>query len=183
VTDAERDDLCGKWLPLARGLARRWARARPHLHDELESEACLALVRAARDFNPALGFAFATFARRSITLRFLNLVKRESRHLAAGVLAVDADGELTPAVELHPDDAPPVGHALEVRDELELLYRRDRDSDRPLSGRVLRVFERCVGGGERSTEVAAELNVSRARVNQILARCAERFRALATNAA
>jgi RNA polymerase sigma factor (sigma-70 family) len=165
VTDAERDDLCGKWLPLARGLARRWARARPHLHDELESEACLALVRAARDFNPALGFAFATFARRSITLRFLNLVKRESRHLAAGVLAVDADGELTPAVEL------------------QLLYRRDRDSDRPLSGRVLRVFERCVGGGERSTEVAAELNVSRARVNQILARCAERFRALATNAA
>jgi RNA polymerase sigma factor (sigma-70 family) len=183
VTDAERDALCGKWLPLARGLARRWAQSRPHLHDEFESEAMLALVRAARDFDPSRGFPFAAFARKSVRLAFLNLLRRESRHLAAGVLAVDADGELTPAVDLHPDDAPPVGHALEVRDELEVLYRRDRESARPLSGRVLRVFERCVGGGERRGEVAAELNVSRARVNQILARCAERFRALAVNAA
>jgi DNA-directed RNA polymerase specialized sigma subunit len=168
VTDAERDALCGKWLPLARGLARRWAQSRPHLHDEFESEAMLALVRAARDFDPSRGFPFAAFARKSVRLAFLNLLRRESRHLAAGVLAVDADGELTPAVDLHPDDAPPVGH---------------RESARPLSGRVLRVFERCVGGGERRGEVAAELNVSRARVNQILARCAERFRALAVNAA
>ena len=48
--------------PLARRLARRYARGDADLLEELEQVAALGLVKAARRFEPARGTAFQTFA-------------------------------------------------------------------------------------------------------------------------
>jgi RNA polymerase sigma-B factor len=48
--------------PLARRLARRYARGDADLQEELEQVAALGLVKAARRFDPARGTAFPTFA-------------------------------------------------------------------------------------------------------------------------
>ena len=48
--------------PLARRLARRYARGDADLQEELEQVAALGLVKAARRFDPARGIAFPAFA-------------------------------------------------------------------------------------------------------------------------
>jgi RNA polymerase sigma factor (sigma-70 family) len=60
MTDAARD-RAARYVPLARRLARVYARRCPGLADEVESAAMLGLVLAARDYDPR-GAAFATYA-------------------------------------------------------------------------------------------------------------------------
>ena len=48
--------------PLARRLARRYARGDRELLEELEQVAALGLVQAARRYDPSRGTAFPTFA-------------------------------------------------------------------------------------------------------------------------
>jgi len=58
---ADRNALVCRFLPLARSLARRYARAGEPLED-LEQVAAIGLVHAADRFDPARGCAFSTFA-------------------------------------------------------------------------------------------------------------------------
>jgi len=62
---ATRDQLVEEHLRLASHFARRYS-GRGLSRDDLEQTARLALVRAAERFDPDRGFAFATFASRSI---------------------------------------------------------------------------------------------------------------------
>jgi RNA polymerase sigma-B factor len=56
-----RDELIARYLPLARKLARRYlSSAEPF--DDLVQVASLGLVKAVERFNPALGYAFTSFA-------------------------------------------------------------------------------------------------------------------------
>ena len=58
----DRGNLAVRWLPMARGQARRRARARPATFD-LYYDACVdALLKAAEDFVPARGVEFSTVA-------------------------------------------------------------------------------------------------------------------------
>jgi RNA polymerase sigma-B factor len=61
---AEEDALLQQWEPLARYLAHRFAGAAER--EDLEQVARLALLRAARRFDPAQGTQFRTFAAQTI---------------------------------------------------------------------------------------------------------------------
>ena len=58
-----QQELATRFLPLARGLSKPLKILFPHWRDEFESAACLALVEAARSFDPSRKIRFATFAR------------------------------------------------------------------------------------------------------------------------
>jgi RNA polymerase sigma-B factor len=60
-TGATRHDLVERHLPLARRLARRFARA-PQDVEDLEQVAALGLVKAARRFDASRGAAFSSYA-------------------------------------------------------------------------------------------------------------------------
>ena len=62
---AARDALVERYLPLARSLARRYARGNEPL-DDLEQVASLALIKAIDGFDPERGTAFSSFAVPSI---------------------------------------------------------------------------------------------------------------------
>lgn len=57
----DRDELVHRFLPLARSLARRYARAGEPLED-LEQVASLGLLKAIDRFDPERGYAFSSFA-------------------------------------------------------------------------------------------------------------------------
>jgi RNA polymerase sigma-B factor len=59
--DATRDELVERFLPLARQLARRYARPGEPI-DDLFQVASMGLLKAIDRFNPELGYAFSTFA-------------------------------------------------------------------------------------------------------------------------
>lgn len=64
--DEDQKGLAGRYLPLARSMARRFARTLPRACDDLESAACMALVEAAQSFDPARNVDFAVYARHRI---------------------------------------------------------------------------------------------------------------------
>ena len=61
--DEAQQGLALRFLPLARSLARPLKTLYPYWRDEFESAACMALVEAARSFDPTRNIRFATFAR------------------------------------------------------------------------------------------------------------------------
>ena len=62
LTESQRD-LASQFLPLARGMSKPLKLLYPYWKDEFESAACLALVEAARSYDPNRNIRFATFAR------------------------------------------------------------------------------------------------------------------------
>ena len=62
LTPAQQE-LASQFLPLARGMAKPLKILYPSWKDEFESAACLALVEAARSYDPSRTIRFATFAR------------------------------------------------------------------------------------------------------------------------
>ena len=62
LTEDQRELAC-RYLPLARKLAKPLKMMFIQWRDEFESAACLALVEAARSFDPSRNIKFATFAR------------------------------------------------------------------------------------------------------------------------
>ena len=62
LTEAQRE-LAARFMPLARGMSKSLKMLYPCWRDEFESAACLALVEAARSFDPNRRVRFATFAR------------------------------------------------------------------------------------------------------------------------
>ncbi|MBE7197461.1 MAG: sigma-70 family RNA polymerase sigma factor [Parafilimonas terrae] len=59
----ENRDLAGTYFPLAKALARPFKARFPHLAEDLDSAACLALTLAAGAYDPARSIRFATYAR------------------------------------------------------------------------------------------------------------------------
>ncbi len=62
LTEVQRE-LASQYLPLARKLAKPLKTMFSQWRDDFESAACLALVEAARSFDPSRNIKFATFAR------------------------------------------------------------------------------------------------------------------------
>ena len=61
-----QQELAAKYLPMARALSRPFKDRFPDSWEEFDSAACLALVEAARAFDPDRDVKFSTFARRRI---------------------------------------------------------------------------------------------------------------------
>lgn len=71
LTDEQRD-LAERFLPLARKLAHPFKARFPRMEDEFDSAACLALVEAARLYDPSRNLRFVTFAWQRIRGRLLD---------------------------------------------------------------------------------------------------------------
>jgi RNA polymerase sigma-B factor len=78
--DLARQELVRSHLPLARAMARRYARRREDL-DDLVQAGSVGLVKASRRFDPGRGVAFATFAAPSVE----GEIRRQLRERDAGV--------------------------------------------------------------------------------------------------
>lgn len=176
---AEQQELAAKWVPLAHKLANRWAKTLPRMRDEIESAALFGLCRAAALYDPARGEAkFSTFAAVCVknAIRAVRKADRRRETLAA---SGSPEGDEVQALDFVPDDAPEVGHELETRDLWAgLLRAAPREAPALLSPRNIELFERAVGEGESAADLAAEYQISRARVHQIIRHAAERFKSL-----
>ena len=128
LTEPQRE-LAARFLPMARGLARPLKYLFPHWRDEFESASCLALVEAARSFDPDRNIKFATFARFRIRGALMDVGREmllpgfEDEESPPGVVT------LTPFNEEHgkvlvSSEPPPVGDDVDDIDAVEHWLRK-----------------------------------------------------------
>jgi len=129
LTEDQRD-LAGRYLPLARKLAKPLKMMFTQWKDEFESAACLALVEAARSFDPSRNIKFATFARFRIRGSLVDVGR--SMELSGWD---DEMGEAPDVVTLTPFNEehgsvlvavvpPPVGSDVDDIDSVESILRK-----------------------------------------------------------
>ena len=133
---AARDALIGRYLPLARSLARRYARGAEPVED-LEQVAALALISAIDMFEAELGVAFSSYAVPTIAAalkrhyREVGWTVRPPRHLQQ--LALDVRQAYT-AMHSESLDRPRKLGDSEAAPLIETIGDRD--------GEIRRAFER-----------------------------------------
>jgi RNA polymerase sigma factor (sigma-70 family) len=158
--------MAEQFLPLARALARPLKQMFPHWKDDFESAACLALVEAARSFDPERNIRFATFARFRIrgalfdVGRSMSLAGWEGDHENAPDLV-----RLTPLNEefgivLNSVRDPEVGADVDAIDAVEQWLRK-------LPRRHAEVCRRYYIDGKTQAEVAGEMGVSQSEITRI----------------
>ena len=165
LTEAQRDQA-GKFLPLARALARPLKDMFPQWKDEFESAACLALVEAARSFDPGRNIQFATFARFRIRGALVDVGRmmgisgfEHEPDEAPGVVT------LTPYNEEHgqvliANAAPAVGSEMEDIDSVEHMLRK-------LPKKHATVCRMQYVYGKTQSEIAAILGCSQAEITRL----------------
>jgi len=164
LNEAQRE-LAAKFLPLARSLARPLKEMFALWRDEFESAACLALVEAARSFDPSRNIQFATFARFRIRGALVDVGR--GMGLAGWENEVDAPGavSLTPYIEEHGQvlvatNPPPVGSEFEDIDAVEHLLRK-------LPKKHATVCRMQYLYGKTQAEIASMLGCSQAEVTRL----------------
>ena len=174
TTATEAADLARHYEPLALAMVRKAAGAYPWLADDFESDARLALWKAAEDFDPAAGVPFLGYARMLIRFAILTRLRTERRtnqsaFRRAGAVALD--GAEVEAVETLADDMRPVGADLEAAEVAKLLDLVPADRRRDLVRHVI--------DGETLTALGAERGVSRDAMRNRLGRELAKLRAAA----
>ena len=126
----EQRELAAQFLPLARKLAKPLKTMFAQWKDEFESAACLALVEAARSYDPSRNIRFATFARFRIRGALMDVGR------VMGLSGWEADREnapdlvtLTPYNEEHGKvlvayEPPAVGTEVDDADSVEHWLRK-----------------------------------------------------------
>jgi RNA polymerase sigma-B factor len=108
---ASRDELIERHLPLAKAVARRFART-PQDREELEQVAALGLVKAARRFDAGRGTAFSSYAYPTMVgeikhyyrdagwaVRVPNSLKERALHVEATIRRLTAERSATPSAD------------------------------------------------------------------------------------
>jgi RNA polymerase sigma factor (sigma-70 family) len=164
LNDDQRDKAA-RFLPLARSLARPLKELFPQWKDEFESAACLALVEAARSFDPSRNIQFATFARFRIRGALVDVGRVMG--LAGWEDDEDSPGTatLTPYSEEHGNvliatKPPAVGSEFEDIDAVEHLLKK-------LPKKHAQVCRMQYLYGKTQSEIAAILGCSQAEVTRL----------------
>ena len=164
LTPAQQE-LAARFLPLARALARPLKEMFAQWRDEFESAACLALVEAARSFDPARNIRFATFAR----FRIRGALVDVGRGMTPSGLEDERDAPtfvtMTPYSEEHGKvliaDAPPaVGSEFDDVDAVEHILRK-------LPQKHASVCRMQYLSGKTQVEIARRLGCSQAEVTRL----------------
>jgi RNA polymerase sigma factor (sigma-70 family) len=165
LTDEQRG-LAARYLPMAESLAKDFRTKRRIEREELRSTAYMALVQAARTFDPARKVNFATFARHRIrgALRdYLRSAISESWHTETGLLPVSQcfGPESERYGRMHGLSAEkPVGSEIESIEDVETWLGR-LPKAHALACRLIYVT------GKSQDEVAAMLGCSRSHLCRI----------------
>jgi RNA polymerase sigma factor (sigma-70 family) len=161
-----QQELAAKFLPLARSLARPLKEMFAIWRDEFESAACLALVEAARSFDPSRNIQFATFARFRIRGALVDVGRvmglsgwEKEEDDAPGVVT------LTPYNEEHgqvlvASNPPPVGSELDDVDAVEHLLHK-------LPKKHATVCRMQYLYGKTQSEIASMLGCSQTEVTRL----------------
>ncbi|MGC8639114.1 MAG: sigma-70 family RNA polymerase sigma factor [Isosphaeraceae bacterium] len=121
-----------RYLPLAETMARQVAESVPQASDDLQSAAYMALVEAARSFDPSRGIDFAAYARHHIQGALRDVRREAIQYAACSLLGSLRDAELVHQNKSgswisSATPAPPVGSELEnlemVREWIRKLPR------------------------------------------------------------
>ncbi len=165
LTDEQRV-LAEEYLPLARKLAKPLKLMFQHWKDEFESAACLALVEAARAYDPKRKIRFATFARFRIRGALVDVGR------VMGLAGWEDDREnspnlvtLTPFNEEHGKilvafEPPSVGADLDDTDAVEHWLRK-------LPRKHASVCRLYYLYGKTQTEIAGDLGCSQSEVTRL----------------
>ena len=152
-------DLALSCLPLAYKIAHSFRKTYPRWGDEFEGEALLALVKAARSFDPSRA-KFTTWTGRLVTQACLEVVKARRRQVPAVSLDSTDEGTGFTFMETLADDAPEVGTEMENRERAEYALRQ-------LPARSQEMI-RQRAEGETFAAVGAKHGLSRSRVEQVI---------------
>jgi DNA-directed RNA polymerase specialized sigma24 family protein len=168
LTDAQRD-LARRYWPMALRRAKRAARARPGLADELLSAYADALVVAARGYRPERGVNFATYLERRLWCAYRLTIKAAKRH--EGVPCREGAYGASP-YELALDDPPA---PIETAEAAATFARLVGGPERERRYAVLVYAE-----GLKAGEAAEVMGVSKGVAGKIASAIAARVRVLAT---
>jgi RNA polymerase sigma factor (sigma-70 family) len=191
LTRDRRDRLAVRHLPLARAIARPYRRIHPDLRHDFESAASLALLRAARSFDPGRNVRFATYARYRIVGALRDVLRRQSRCTPgpvspgfARLSGFDLDFlsgcksfDLCPVrpygwnVTCGPDEQ--VGDELERDEQVEVWLAR-------LPARHAAVLRSLYFEGRAARDVARNLNLSRTKTYVLIRDSLARLRRIAS---
>ena len=167
-THVNHDHLVEQALHLPRREAARWRHTRLD-QEELVGDGNLALVKAARRYDPNYGVPFPAFALRYVRGAILDAIRSRARRNALG------DGTYADVVSFNdlgrsgdggrvvydpPDPRPTPDATLESLERLRVL------ATLPASERVALV--RTTVDGESAADVARDLGVSAGRVNSLV---------------
>ena len=177
------NELVRSHVSFAHMLARRMVQSLPrHVDmDAVESDALFGLFLAARSFDPARGFTFATYAANRINGEMLdglrdrqNAGRDQPQPVVKSLesLVRDCDGlTVTLGDQLYKDDEP-VGSSLELQDEVDHLLSGVKPGDR-------RMVEEFYFEGLHQAQIGQRHGISGSRVSQHLKQAREQMRELA----
>jgi hypothetical protein len=121
MSPRELFDSCRR---LAWQIINKFSRKWPRLKDELESAGMFALWRAALAFDPQRGFKFTTYCSVCIVRSLERLITQETQHRYVSLTGSAEDDDNDDLLSYLAIRQPPVGAALEAREELDRLPRQ-----------------------------------------------------------
>ena len=173
LTEPQRE-LAERYVPLARSLARRFAKDCPWAYDDFRASASLALVEAAQAFDPVRGIDFATYARHRLHGALVDAQRelfsdgwRGAKEFRPRFCPLDAD----PDALVGPSPEKPVGESLEVKDDVEHWLRK-------LPPRHAAAFRHIYLDGKTQEETADLVGCSKAAMCRLHREVVDRIRDL-----
>lgn len=169
-------DLAERYVPLARSLAKKFAKTCPTACDDFRASASLALVEAAQAFDPDRGIAFATYARHRIHGALVDAQRelfsdgwRGAKELRPRFRPLEPDENRGTFIGQHADE--PVGASLEARDDVDNWLRK-------LPARHAAAFRHIYLDGKTQEETADLVGCSKAGMCRLHRELIDRIREL-----
>ena len=162
--------LCGRYLPICRSLAGRYAQAALEM-DDLLQEGMLGFIEATRRFNPHKQVPFESYARRCITSKMfsaLDALTTDKRKANLGSLPFDSQEGTRELQAPSPDEVLIENEEFRHRSEqiTSLLSKSENEA--------LRLYLR----GNTYAQIAARLEVPPKSVDNALQRVRRKLRAI-----
>lgn len=124
------DQLIVRWWPMVRGIARDYPLPGMAVED-VEQEGLIALLEAARRFDPERGVPFASFANTVVRLRLNGIAVKANRHkhdpLNNAASSATRYGKREPLLALLADPSPEPDRVAIARELLRILILAVRD--------------------------------------------------------
>lgn len=162
----EQQGLAGRYVPMAKSLAKPLKMAWPLEGEEFESAALLALVEAAQSFDPSRNVKFATFARyriwgalRDVQRGLITAGWRGDMEHAPSVSSLTYDAEENGRV-LGSEPDRPIGEELEAIEFVESYLRK-------LPDRHATACREIYIHGKTQSEAADTLKCSKSRLSYL----------------